>query len=282
MRKTISGRLKKLAPLLAFSVTLYFVINIALLWKDGSAHSFFSNLLSIKTWAKIILLNWTTPLVGVGHLWYLLALCYVYLILLFVNKHGYYKIGYIYSAIVIVSIYVLEIINANQSLGISQIYYRNAWFMGFSFFMFGHLIRRNECRLKLSGKKLRITIALLALSIIATFSLERRFMVGDNALFVCNILTALLVFVIGINNPSIKILNRVGELDSGNIYVFHYAIIMVTSSCFGMVTKNPVWIWSSPIIIFLISIAISAAYRYLQMYLTRRKVHNKLEPRSRR
>ena len=158
--------------------------------------------------------------------------------------------------------YILEIINSTYKLGILQIYYRNAWFMGFAFLMLGHLIRANKDKMVLSNKKIIIFSILLMICIPLTFYLEKGIMNGDNCLFLNNIILDIGIFIIAINKSDINIFSNIGEWDSKNIYIIHYAIIVIINNFFIVTQKNIL-----PIVVFIISYMLSLGYRNIKKVL---------------
>lgn len=263
MSEKINGRIKKILILTLISFIVYFALNIIINIRYDNMGNYIEGLLNYKNIIKFVVLNWTTPIVGVGHLWYLFALLYIYIILKLVNKYNLYKFAYIYSFIVIPLIYIFEIYNSSNNLFISQIYYRNAWFMGFAFFMLGHFIRYFENKLKMSDRKLIILsiVSIVLMSIIYYY--ENRFMNNDNCLFVSNILLDLLLFIIAINKPNIDILSNLGKNDSSNIYIIHYAVIIIIK-CYLIRYFNSFYINHLPIVVFIISYILSIIYRFIK------------------
>ena len=259
MSEKIDKRLKKIVNLTLTSFIFYFILNILINVKNGTMGNY---ILQIKNYAnilKFLLLNWTTPVIGVGHIWYLFALVYILLILKKVNKYNLYKKSYIVSILIIVGIYIWELIDSYYKLGVSQIYYRNAWLMGFSFFMLGHLMKVKEDKFLLSNKKLIIFSIITITSVLVLLCYEPKIINGDNCLYLFNILTNIFIFVIAINKNNISLFSRAGELDSGNIYIIHYAIIILCGNTISNFDGR-----FSPIYIFGISYLLSIFYRKIK------------------
>jgi len=257
MSGKINKRLKKLAKLTLISFIFYFILNIFVNIKNGTLEEYILGIKSCENIFKFLLLNWTTPFVGVGHLWYLFALLYVMLLLKVVNKYDLYKKSYILSILIIVGIYFWELIDSYFKLGISQIYYRNAWFMGFSFFMLGHFIRVNEKKFLLSNKKLLILSAFMMIGILVLLHIEPRIINGDNCLYLSSLLTNILIFIIAINKKNINVFSKIGEFYSGDIYIIHYSIIVLIDN-FIILNINKMFL---PILVFIISYLLSVIYR---------------------
>lgn len=263
MANTIKRRIHKLLPLLTISFLLYLLLNIIIQIYSGSLHTFINGLMSPDTIGKFLLLNWTTPVIGVGHVWYLFALLYVYLMLKIINKHNLYSKCYIYSFFVVAGIYILEVISVYLRFDLPQIYYRNAWFMGLAFFMIGHFIRKHANRFKCKKKHFKVITLLSLLLIFVSFWFERNLMVKDNALFLTNILTVFLIFFISINKPNIHFFDKIGARHSGTIYIIHYLLIILITYFFPAVLRTPHWGWIYPFVVFSLSLLTSVIYNRL-------------------
>ena len=104
----INQRLKKIVKLTVISFFIYFIANIIVNYIKGSLNTVLYNIKNYKNIFKLVFLNWTTPFIGVGHLWFLLADIYVYIIFKFIGKNNYYKYGYWFSFISMVAIYLVQ------------------------------------------------------------------------------------------------------------------------------------------------------------------------------
>lgn len=214
---------------------------------------------------KFLILSWTTPYIGVGHLWYLFAMIYVYLLVKIINKFNLYKPSYIFSIVAIVGIYIFELIDSRNGVLVPEIYFRNAFLFGLPYFMLGHMIRKYEDKLKFKDKKL-LSLFIISIIVVAVgFYFERKLIKQNICLFASNVLFDLYIFILAINKPNIKFFSKLGELDSGNIYIIHYAIIVILNNYIimhlqGKITKL------LPILVFIASYLISLSYRKIKYF----------------
>ncbi len=263
----LDNRIKKLEKLIIISFVFYWFLYILLQIKNGTLLLYLKDAFMFKNILKFLIFNWTTPLIGVGHLWYLFALLYVMYLMKFINKYNLYKQGYIYSMIVIVCIFIWELIDSYFNLNVSQIYYRNAWFMGLPFFMLGNFIKKHENRFNILNKNLIIYSVSIIFFIAILMYIEPKIISGDNCLFLSNILTNIFIFLIAINKKSINILSNIGEKYSGSIYIIHYAVIGVINMLLNI---NKIFL---PIIVFTISYLLSLIYTKIKYtYFQKEKV----------
>lgn len=81
MVKDTKRRLHKNVKLLGMSLLLYYVLNIIVhITSNDKLTEIFVEQMQIKNIFYFFALNWTTPYIGVGHLWFLLAIIYSYCI----------------------------------------------------------------------------------------------------------------------------------------------------------------------------------------------------------
>lgn len=71
-------RAKKIFYLIVIATIIYLPLNILVHWAQGNMNFWLSEIQKPEILFKIIVLNWTTPIWGVGHLWYLFAFLYAF------------------------------------------------------------------------------------------------------------------------------------------------------------------------------------------------------------
>lgn len=198
-----------------------------------------------------------------GVLWYLFAMLYCYILMLFINKYNLYKIAYILVPILlgihlIVRGYIQRfgVIPEEQNIT----YFRNYIFMGFPFFMIGNYIHKNENMLihKMKNKTL-IIIALLGI----IFSCGERYFVALEV-FVGSIVAAIALFIYAIQNPKEKKwawLCVIGEKYSDRIYYYHMIMSSVILRIYGILglagvkllyTLNPVIVYFALVLVIML------------------------------
>lgn len=227
--QTIARRLRKLFVLVMGSFLFYFLLNLLLAVKDGHMQEWLVTVFNLKNLLLLLICNWTTPLAGVGHLWYMLALIYVYVIYRYINRLHLHNIIYILSPIVLLGVVLIEILDFYSVVSVQEIYYRNFLFVGFPFFMIGNFLNRyqekfiirkkKKCKFLLAG--LMIGILLLA----EYYVFEKSFNI-----YLSSILFALFGFLFVLNFPE-GLQSRpfvyIGKYCSSDIYLWHYVFIII-------------------------------------------------------
>ena len=258
----LNNRLKKIIKLALICTLLYLILNVFKQLITSNISNYISSLISYKNIMKLLIFNWTTPFIGVGHLWYLFALIYDYLLFKFINKHNLYKLSYIYSIIAIIVVYMVEVCNYYYKLGFSEIYWRNWLFVGFPFMMLGHLFHKKEDVFVNKSKVFLATVFLLVSLIISFYFIETILIKDILFLYINSLIIDFLIFYISIHNSNINIFYKLGKYDSGNIYIIHYAVILFLNFII-MFSNNKIYLsgYILPFLVFLISYILSLLYR---------------------
>ena len=226
------------------------LINITIIIVKGNLSSYLGQVFDVKNLFYFLALNWTTPYLGVGHLWFLMSLVYVYIAYKYINKFKLYKLFYIYSAIALIAALGIETYICYFNPSLPSSWYRNAYLIGLPFFMIGlfcHSIKN-----KISQKMLRyISIILFGLATI-TFIVELHIGLDTFELFLSSILFSISLLLFAVATPNIKknILSTMGEKLSSQIYIYHYATI-IFFQLFSKYIPIP-WI-AVPFVIFLLT-----------------------------
>lgn len=235
--KTIRRRIHKLGRLTIAGMLLYFVINIVLQIKDGMLMEWvLSNPLSLKNLFYLLFCNWTTPFIGVGHLWYMLALLYVYLIYLVINKYDLHNVFYRLIPIVLLGVFVVEGLKCFSVISVPEIFYRNFLFTGLPFFMLGNAMNRYSESIKKmmigkSGKRL-VCLGFMTLLVFAEYILFHK----SFNIYVSSLLLPLFFFAISITYPkacSNRFFVYIGKYCSADIYLYHYIFIIILNRYFS-------------------------------------------------
>ena len=265
----LNERLKKIDILTAKAVVFYSAISVINCLIAGSIKDNFA--LAPKSVFNFLLFN-KMPFYNMPHLWYLFALIYTLALVKIVNKYDLYKEGYVFSLIIIVAVFIFEILDSSFLLQTEEFYFRNAWTLGFPFFMLGHFIKTNEEKLELTNLKLIISIIALTLLTILLFVIEKNIMDAKNhPIFISSILLDIFIFLIAINKKNINFFSGIGEKDSKNIYIIHYAItLMILHYQSTLNIAKPLL----PIIVFVLAYIVSVIYRIIKERMTRRTEHN--------
>ncbi len=119
---------------------IYFCLNLSLSWLLGQQDLLLANFTDVRNWTLFLGCNWVTPFVGCGHLWYLFAMLYVYLVFSRLNPGGWVsKIPYIAGAAFVLD-WVFQAANVFFVLGLTNVLWRNWLFEGLPFFLLGYWI----------------------------------------------------------------------------------------------------------------------------------------------
>lgn len=158
----------------------------------------------------------------VSQMWFLYALLYVYVALIFLNQE-WYRRNNLKIAIICLTLYVL----LAQGLHIGGIHvpnfvYKNWLIEGFGFFTLGFVLHQHQDSVKVRNSVLLGIIALTSL-----LCLVERYLLGrDFGVNICSIpqVTALMLYAI--NNPSrhAGVIQRLGRDCSMMVYILHPAI----------------------------------------------------------
>lgn len=250
----INHRLKKTVKLAIKSFLLYFIVNILINYFKGSFNTFLHSISNWKNILKLVLCNWTTPFIGVGHIWFLLADIYVYIIFKFIVKHNKYKLAYLFSIVSLIGIYLIEVFSLVLGYSFEGIYIRNAFLLGLPLFMLGHYISKNKNKILSIDKKKIIIVFTLLYSF--AFIIETLILKGRFEFYLNNIIFNILMFLIALNYPNIKIGWEIGKNHSSNIYVIHYLVIIILNLISTQIL-NKIFSYIAPILVFVISLIIS-------------------------
>lgn len=215
MDNVVKRRTNKILVMTIISFLFYMLASNIII--DGFDNK---TLFSADNWKGALLYN-STSFVSV-HLWYLLAILYVYLIYRFViNRYKLHNIFYMLSIGLLILNVVLPVMNTGIRLP-------GFLFVGLPFFMIGNFFGKykdiNFNRLKMKKYiEWTILIAIILITIV-----EYAYGREKLGISICGILWAVYLLVYSISNPN-KLSNRyicaIGEKHASNIYIFHMFFI---------------------------------------------------------
>ncbi len=235
-------RINRALRLLLYSVLLYGIVNVTLSFFSGSIHSFITSISDIHNWIYLIVFNYTTPFLGVGHLWYLLALLYVYFLIVIVEKRNLWRLANILSVIILIMTFVIEYTSFFTSSNIPGFYYRNWLCIGFPMFVLGRFI--SEHKDFFSKIDLRIcSIIYIILFVIETLLFNDSLEILVNSLVAC-----LIIMCLSIKNPNIDLYSICGKKYSQWIYIYHY-LFVIGASIISSRLNNTMVNWINPIVV---------------------------------
>lgn len=186
------------------------------------------SLITHTTWADfsiyniVAFLGFNQMFFVVSQMWFLYALLYVYVALIFLNQDWYRRYS-VRIAVICITLYVL----LAQGLHVVGIYvpnfvYKNWLIEGFGFFTIGFVLHQYQERIRVSNKVL-IGIVVLT-SLLCVF--ERYLLRRDFGVNICSIPQVLALMLYAINNPSrhAGAIQRLGRDYSMMVYILHPAI----------------------------------------------------------
>lgn len=271
--KKYKSRMIKLIKLIIISGITYLLFDILILDKYESISQYFEWKWNEKNFFKYIFLN-VSPFAG--HLWFLSALLYCYILIFILNKIN-VKVSILYKYIPILlmmNIIFGEISSKVGLNGIETIYYRNFLFYGLPFFLIGYLINDKSKKINEISNKTLIVVNVLSIVLIIIELLGTK----NADLYIGSIIQATSLFILCVRNPNIidiKILDNIGGKLYTYIYIYHLMV-------FEMVKKYQIKLglryedvcYKDTIIVFIITILISIMIYYVSIYY--KKIKNAL------
>lgn len=158
----------------------------------------------------------------VSQMWFLYALLYVYVALIFLNQ-DWYRRNSLWIAIICISLYVL----LAQGMHIGGIHspnfvYKNWLIEGFGFFTLGLLLHQYQDCIRVSNRVLLGIVVITSLLCIV----ERYLLGRDFGVNICSIPQVTAMMLYAINNPTRYegVIQRLGRSCSMMVYILHPAI----------------------------------------------------------
>lgn len=196
------------------------------------------------------------------HLWFLVALIYVYGLQYFVVKGKVKDRVYLCTGIALLIIHLLLGVGLSAfAIVIPNYMIRNFLFMGYPFFCVGILIRKNE---DLVHKIITCKRALILILIGLTETVISYFISGNNELFVGSVLVAVSFLIISLKAKDMQINEKVIKLSqtSTGIYLVH---IMVGYSLERIVSADvPLFRNLLPVLVCIISTFVVLIYEKIK------------------
>lgn len=229
----IKKRIRNILTLFIFASVSYTLFEITpLLLKsniDGIV-AYFNYYLNIKTLIKIFMFN--IPISSL-HLWYLLAILYVYIIFYFSTIFR-FKEKTIFSisfSLLFLHILLGECFSAFGIVMPNSIL-RNFLLMGIPFFSLGLFTKKHESKLRNIPNYMLIITAVIGIS----ESIFSRYFFGVNELYIGSLLILFVIVTVFIKYPNVKyppIFNSLSGC-STYIYIFHIMLSSVISKIYNL------------------------------------------------
>ncbi len=154
------------------------------------------------------------------HLWFLLALMYVYLIWLVILKYSLSdKVILLIGSVAILSNLVLGELLSALGVVFDNLYLRNFAFLGLPFFIFGYLIRK--CNNLFT--KIKTSHLILAITTGNCEAVLSRFLIGHNELYIASVFCCFSIILLAGKTNRVKLSDRQMAVfrSSTDIYVLH-------------------------------------------------------------
>lgn len=158
------------------------------------------------------------------HLWFLVALIYVYGLHYFVVKWKIKDCVYLWIGVVLLAIHLLLGVGlSSMGIVIPICVIRNFLFMGYPFYCIGMLIRKNE---DLVHKKITYKRAMILILIGVIETVISYFICGGNELYIGSVLVAVALLIISLKTKNIQINEKIIKLSqtSTGIYLIHIVV----------------------------------------------------------
>lgn len=256
----IIKRIKYIFSLLIFTSILYTLFNIAVRIYYGSFADvviYFAEYFKPQNLCNLFIFN--VP-ISSGHIWYLLAVIYIYIIYYFIVKYEVKE-----KVLLIISI-VLLITHLILGEGLSAFgivlpinFLRNFALMGFPFFTIGLWSRRNHEKIK----NIKIPIIIISALVGIILTIFSRYLFGANELHIGSIFILFSLICLTLKYAHIKYPKCFRFLTdlSTYIYIIHILVSYLIYILYGMLNINldfaPILKFGHPIIVCIISTFVS-------------------------
>lgn len=250
--KTIKRRLKKIVVIYLIATAIYHVYNAI----NVGFIEYITSTFTLRNLLAFIFLN--VPFSS-SHLWFLLALIYVYLIWLLILKFSFSnkRIFILSVALLLIHLILGEVLTI-FNVRVPILIVRNFIYMGFPFFVFGYFA--NKYKEKLAKTNNLVLVLIMALGCIESALIYLFFDYLE--IYVGSLLCLYALFVIAIKCEQ-KPLGRFWTLisqTSTDVYILHILVSSLGKALVGALkipTENWVFGYAWPIIVCLICVALS-------------------------
>lgn len=238
--------------------------------------------LSISIGQAAIWLAFNEPVIIGGHLWFLFALLYDYILVsIFDGKRIHnrqYLFGFVSMCLLFVlgqivwisgirfsmPVFVRSMVSfpLGETVSIPNFIYRNWLIEGFAFFMLGRWIKENKDKVNLSNTSLIIIVVVS--SVLCLF--ERRIMGRDFGVNICTLPQVFALFLYAVKNPErhAGLMQRIGRDCSMLVYILHIFVweaIAKVYIAFG-VNDNSLALYLLPVFVVIVSILMALLFNW--------------------
>lgn len=249
------NNIKKVLKLVLVSFIIYFIWKLYYYGYYNKTDIFYERLFG-KDFIEVFF-KYNKTVLGM-HLWYLVALLYIYIMYYFIDKHKVQKVCYYFIPFILfLNILLGEISIYNGNIAEYEIT-RNFLLTGFPFFMLGNLIKYSKEKIKYNNLVLIIFIIIFIITSILEF-----YKIGTCDLYISTIFLSITLFILGIQNPNLignkNILAVIGDKYSLTIFILQI-IVIDAFKIWSYPANNIYFEYAEPILIIFILIIISIIY----------------------
>lgn len=252
----IKRRTTKICKITLFAILFYFIYTLCFVIKSQNVSNWLAYFLNWKSWVKIIIFS-DLDIINGGHLWFLPAQIYAYLILLYIDKKNIYEYAYKSIPLLFALRIVVSVIVGSSGL---TWHLKGNFFIGAVPWMFlGNYIAYNQNLVKKYSNKMLVGFALIG-EFLAILFVVINFPIDFSEIGV--IIYSIALFALAIRNPSIHIsrkIEKIGDDYSLYIYIIHIAVGGILEMIVQFIGWNQfrIYLWIKPIVVVLISIVLS-------------------------
>lgn len=252
----INKKVKHILKLTLWASLFYLVWAIIrnLIWHDNSLSI---SLSQIFTW-----LLFNQPVIIGGHIWFLFALLYDYILVsIFDGKKIHIK-QYLFGAISLVLLFVLGQGIHLAGVHIPNFIYRNWLIEGLAFFMLGRWIKENKDKVKLSNTALIIIVVVSSLLCL----IERKFLGRDFGVNIFTLPQVFALFLYAAKNPvrHAGFVQKIGRDCSMLVYVLHIFVWQAIGYIYVAIGVNEytLALYLLPVFVVIVSILMALLFNW--------------------
>lgn len=252
----INDKTKHIFKITLWASLFYFVWAVIrnLVWHDKE--------LSISIGQAVSWLVFNRPVVIGGHIWFLFALLYDYILVSIFDGKKIHRLQYLFGTISMVMLFVLGQGVHLVGVSIPNCIYRNWLIEGLAFFMLGRWIKENKDKVKISNTLLLIIIVLSSFLCLA----ERKFMSRDFGVNICTLPQVFSLFLYAVKNPTrhAGLFQRIGRDCSMLVYVLHIFVWQVIGYVYVAlgINENILALYLLPILVVIVSILLALLFNW--------------------
>ena len=251
---TLNKKVSHILKITLWSSLFYLLWAVVryLIWRD--------NRLSISLFESGVWLVFNQSAVIGGHLWFLFALLYDYILVSLFDSTVFHKRQFVFGAVAMVLLFVLGQGVHLSGIRIPNFIYRNWLIEGLAFFMLGRWIKENKDRINRSNTLLILIVAVSSLLCIV----ERQIMGRDFGVNICTLPQVFALFVYAVKNPERHsgFIQRLGKDCSMLVYIVHIFVWQVLSLIYKSLglSDNLLALYLLPILVVIVSILLSLLF----------------------